>query len=267
MTFHRNLNASDLHAPSVLLIENAGQSTILVGEVLLVTGYNRISRRYKVRRAIELPALALASRALIYGIASEIVPTINDRGRMVAFGIVENLEVIETPNTSIGPVIPIANNAPVFIDIDVTSSNVGKIVTGIRGQTVEAGVVIEIISAGVVTAFIFSLTAGFVDFAETRALKANIPFDTSDTSIWVPDGTGDLIGTIVHDLDRLDFSVQFYEYTDQTLPVEAEQGSIGGTIDVDWRTDTSNPLNAIIVTLPANTAVVPFFLGYIEIIY
>ena len=276
MSFHKNLNADDLHAPSILLIENDGETTINPGEVLFVTGYNRITRRYKVRRAIELPNIVLSERALIYGISNVLIPTITDRGTMVAFGIVEDLEVIETPNTALGANVPITNNAPIFIDIDVNSTNVGNVVTGTRGQTVEAGVIIDIVSAGVVTAFVFSLTAGFVDFAETRALKANIPFNTYDTSIWTINNIVDptsIEATIEHNLDRRDFVVQFYEYinqpdpTDPLAPIDINRGTQFGALDIDWKTDDTlggDELNNIIVSIPES---VTRFAGYIEIIY
>ena len=276
MSFHKNLNADDLHAPSILLIENDGETTINPGEVLFVTGYNRITRRYKVRRAIELPNIVLSERALIYGISNVLIPTITDRGTMVAFGIVEDLEVIETPNTVLGANVPITNNAPIFIDIDVNSTNVGNVVTGTTGQTVEAGVIIDIVSAGVVTAFVFSLTAGFVDFAETRALKANIPFNTYDTSIWTINNIVDptsIEATIEHNLDRRDFVVQFYEYinqpdpTDPLAPIDTNRGTQFGALDIDWKTDDTlggDELNNIIVSIPES---VTRFAGYIEIIY
>ena len=281
MSFHKNLNADDLHAPSILLIENAGETTINVGEVLFVTGYNRTNRRYKVRRAVELPNIVLAERALVYGISNVLIPTVNDRGTMVAFGIVEELEVVETSNTRASTTpVPIRNNAPVFIDIDpyldsaqtIVNPNVGKIVTGTAGQTVEAGVIIEIVSTGVVTAFVFSLTAGFVDFAETRALKLNIPFNTYDDTVWTEDTTNpepEIFAIIEHDKGILDFVLQFYEYRDQGsdpdhTDVDIDQGARYGALDVEWKTDATNPLNAIRVSFPL---AVPRFVGYIEMIY
>ena len=267
MSFHRNLNGEDLHAPTILLIENNGESSIVIGDVLVVVGYNKLNKRYKVRKGTEIPTIGLNTRAVIYGIANEALVTINDTGRMVAFGVVEGLSVLETPNTSTGMPVAIAQNSPLFIDIGTTSANVGRVVTGLNGVTVEAGIVLEVSGSGIVTAFIFSLTSGLIDFAEKRALKAHIPFNTADTSIWIPNMSNlDLEATIVHNLERIDFVLQFYEYTSQDDPVNLELGSQGGTIDVEWRTDGSNPLNAILVTLPPATQV-PHFEGYIEIIY
>ena len=254
MAFHRKLTGADLHAPSILQIENFGTEIINRGDVLYVVGYNEATRRYLVNRVVDATNTIDSS---IYGIAIESTSGPLDKGTMTAFGIAEELEVVLTPNVANGPNIPISVNSRLYIDTGITSSNLGRLVTGTLGTTVEAGVIIKVTGTSVVTAFVFTLTSDLRDAGPNRSSITKVTFEPSD---WVDTPAVDPIErvlTLTHSSSKLDIVAQFFEYS-------IDPFYKGGTLDVDWKPDSTDPFNVIVVTIPFT---VPAFAGYVEIVY
>ena len=258
MAFHRRLTGADLHAPSILQIENFGRDEILKGDVLVVVGYNAATRRYLVIRGVDLPEFGTTIDAAIYGIANETSLQVLEKGSMTAFGIVEELEVIPSPDTAGAPDIAVAPNRPIYIDKGFTSTNVGRLVTGMSGNVDEAGLIISVTSANIVTAFIFSLTSALRDFVPNRAFKTMIPFDTTG-AISVD---GEVTLDLAHNSSKIDVVAQFFEYQEGSTSLYR-----GGVLDLDWKPTVGNEFNSITITVPEFAVSLNPLVGYMEIIY
>ena len=269
MSFHRNLTGQDLHAPTILPIENDGTTGITKGEVLVVRGYNPDNKRYRVVRTQDIGLINAHSP--IFGIALETLAGSFDKGRMVTFGIAEDISVLLTKNNVADEdTVPLRVGNTIYVDDRALlpgttdpNPNVGRLVSGRQGGVLETAIIIEVISDTSATIFFYGLATGIVGNSPDRASLVNIEFDTDEDQAgeaWDPNTPvdGEKTGTIVHNLDTTGYVVQWYETTyEGTTIVKTEP------IDLFWQVDGANALRVIL----------PFGLreqrirGYVELVY